>query len=113
MSDTAVNKTFTKSLCYVDQDRERIKKKNDTFEAVNNCHFTTVSASLKWRCGFHRIKSFKAEVKQVAVYVYNIHLIMQTEATASSELQPQLHTVPQEVVKLAKFVKPRPLNCYL
>jgi hypothetical protein len=110
LSDTAVNETFTKSLCYVD--RERITK-IDIFEAVNNCHFTTVSASLKRRYGFHRIEGSKAEVKQVAVYINNTHRIIHKEATASSELQPQLHTVPQEAVKLAKFVKPRPLRCYL
>jgi hypothetical protein len=110
VSDAAVNETFTESLCSLD--RERITK-IDIFEAVNDCHITNVSTSLKWRCGFHRIQSFKAEVKQVTVYINNIHRIIHKEATASSELQPQLYTVPQEVVKLAKFVKPRPLRCYL
>jgi hypothetical protein len=60
-----------------------------------------------------RLSQNKAEVKQVALYVNNVHRIIHTQVTASSELQPQLHTVPHEVVKLAKFLKPRPLNCCL
>jgi hypothetical protein len=50
-------------------------------------------------------KKIKAEEKQVAVYVHNVRSVIHTNVTASSELQPPLHTAPQEVVKIARFVK--------
>jgi hypothetical protein len=109
MSEATVKKIFTNILCYVDRESAA---NIDTFEAANDCHFTTASAFFKWRCGFHR-KKIKAEEKQVAVYVHNVHSIIDTKVTASRELQSPLHTAPQEVVKIAKCVKHRPLYCYL
>jgi hypothetical protein len=53
--------------------------------------------------------SFQAVVQQVAPRVNFIHCIIHREALASYALQPQLHNVLQEAIKVVNFVKARPL----
>jgi hypothetical protein len=91
---------------------------NGIFEAVNDC-FT--AEDISWaNCVIictdevaaltgHK-KGFQAEAQQIGPHVIFIHCIIHREALASHDLEPKLHSVLQETVKVVNFVKARPLN---
>jgi hypothetical protein len=58
-------------------------------------------------------KGFQAEVQQNGPHVNFIHYIIHTEALVSRNLEPKLHFVLQEAVKVVNFVKARPLQSSL
>jgi hypothetical protein len=93
---------------------------SDIFRAVNdyftadiswaNCVsiFTDGAAALTG----HK-KDFQAEVQLIGPHVNFIHCIIHREALESCDLEPKLHSVLQEAVKVMNFVKARPLNSRL
>jgi hypothetical protein len=58
-------------------------------------------------------KGFQAEVQKISPHVNFMHCIIHREALASRDLEPKLHSVLQEAVKVVNFVKARPLNSRL
>jgi hypothetical protein len=58
-------------------------------------------------------KGFQAEVQQISPHVNFIHCIIHREVLASCDLEPKLHSVLKEAVKVVNFVKARPLNSRL
>jgi hypothetical protein len=94
---------------------------SDIFKAVND-HFT--AEDISWAnyvdictdgaaaLTGHK-KGFQSEVQQIGLHVNFIHCIMHRKALASRELEPKLHSVLQEAVKVVNFVKTRPLNSRL
>jgi hypothetical protein len=58
-------------------------------------------------------KGFQAEAQQIGPHVNFIHCIFHREALASRDLEPKLHFVLQDAVKVVIFVKARPLNSRL
>jgi hypothetical protein len=58
-------------------------------------------------------KGFQAEAQQIGPHVNFIHCIIHREALASRDLEPKLHSVLQEAVKVVNFLKTRPLNSLL
>jgi hypothetical protein len=58
-------------------------------------------------------KGFQAEVQQIGPHVNFIQCIIHRQALASRDLEPKLHSVLQEAMKVVKFVKARPLNSRL
>jgi hypothetical protein len=58
-------------------------------------------------------KGFQAEAQQIGPHVNFIHRIIHREALASRDLEPKLHFVLQEAVKVVNFVKTLQLNSFL
>jgi hypothetical protein len=58
-------------------------------------------------------KGFQAEAQQIGPHVNFIHCIIHREGLASRDLEPKLHSVLREAVKVVNFVKSRPLNSRL
>jgi hypothetical protein len=58
-------------------------------------------------------KGFQAEVQQMGRHMNFVHCIMHREAFAPHDLEPKLHSVLQEAVKVMNFVKAHPLNSHL
>jgi hypothetical protein len=58
-------------------------------------------------------KGFQAEVQKIGPHVNFIHHIIHREDIESRDLEPKLHFVLQEAVKVVNFVKIRPLNSLL
>jgi hypothetical protein len=94
---------------------------SDILKAVNDC-FTAQDISWANCVGIctdgavaltgHK-KGFQAEVQQTGTHVNFIHCIIHREALASRDLEPKLHSVLQQVVKVVNFVKARPLKSRL
>jgi hypothetical protein len=94
---------------------------NGIFEAVNDC-FTAEDISWANCVVFctdevvaltgHK-KGFQAEVKQTGPHMNVIHCIIHREALASRDLEPKLHSMLEEAVKVVNYVKARPLNSRL
>jgi hypothetical protein len=111
LSDTVLKNTSRKSSCCLPLS-ERCTG-NDIFKAVNDC-FT--AEDISWaNCicictdGVAALtghkKGFQAEVQQIGAHVNFIHSIIHREALASHDLEPKLHSVLQEAVKVVNFVK--------
>jgi hypothetical protein len=94
---------------------------SDIFKALND-YFTAEDISWANCAGIctdgaaaltgHK-KGFQAEVQQIGPQVNFIHCIIHTEALASRDLEPTLHSVLQETVKVVNFIKARQLNSHL
>jgi hypothetical protein len=91
---------------------------SDIFKAVND-YFTaeiflgqtaSVSVQTEQQLLTGHKKFFQAEVQQIGPHVNFIHCIIHRQALVSRDLQPILHSVLQEAVKVVNFVNARPLN---
>jgi hypothetical protein len=58
-------------------------------------------------------KGLQAKVQQIGSHVNFIHYIIHRETLASCDLEPKLHSVLQEAMKVVNFVKASPLNSSL
>jgi hypothetical protein len=58
-------------------------------------------------------KGFQAEVQHIGPHVNYIHFIIHTEALASRDLEPKLHSVLEDAVIVVNFAKARQLKSRL
>jgi hypothetical protein len=93
---------------------------SDIFKAVND-HFTAdiplancvgICTDGAAASTGHK-KGFQAEVQQIGPHVNFIHCTMYREALVSHDLEPKLHSLLQEAVKVVNSLKTRPLNSRL
>jgi hypothetical protein len=119
LPDTTLKNALMKIACSVECSQRTTG--SDVFE-VENDYITSEDISWSNCIGIktdgaavftgHK-KDFQDEVRQIARHVNFIHCIIHREGLASRDLQPQLHTVLEETVKVVNSVKARPLNSRL